>query len=185
MHSLRRRFALAAFALAFLSPGIRAATGDPARPDLTPVPHLDLPRYMGRWYVISHVPNFLEKDKVGTSDNYTLLPDGTLRDVFVFRRHSLAAPEEQWSGPGWITDRATNASWKVRLFWPFKAGYHVLELDPNYQWAVACTDSGKLFWILSRSPTLEEAVQREIKARLARRGLDPSQLEPVAQRAGP
>jgi apolipoprotein D and lipocalin family protein len=185
MLPLRSLPVLAVFVLTALSGGAHARGDDPASPNLTTVPHLDLPRYMGRWYVIAHVPNYLEKDKVGTSDNYTLLPDGTLRDVFVFRRNSLAAPEKQWSGPGWVTDRATNASWKVRLFWPFKAGYHVLELDPRYQGAVASTDSGKLFWILARTPALDEATQAEIHSRLARRGLDPSRLEAVPQLPAP
>jgi apolipoprotein D and lipocalin family protein len=149
--------------------------------DLSPVRHVDLPRYMGRWYVIFHVPNFLENGKVATSDNYTLLPDGTLRDVFKYRKHSFTEPEKQWSGRGWITDAVSNASWRMRLFWPFKAGYRILELDPNYLWAVASTDSGSLFWVLSRNPTLDEVNVRTIRARLAMRGLDPSKLEAVPQ----
>jgi len=158
-----------------------AVARDAPDPDLTTVRHVDLPRYMGRWYVIAHVPNFLERDKVGTSDNYTLLPDGTLRDVFVFRKQSLDGPEKEWSGPGWVTDPATNASWKVRLFWPFAAGYHILELDPNYGWAVASTDSGGLFWVLARTTRLDTATYQEIEERLRRRRLDPGKLELVPQ----
>jgi apolipoprotein D and lipocalin family protein len=154
---------------------------DSADPDLSPVSHVDLPRYMGRWYVIYHVPNFLEKGKVATADTYTLLPDGTLRDVFTFRKHTFDEPERQWSGKGWVIDSDTHALWKFRLFWPFKAGYRILELDPNYLWAVASTDSGSLFWVLSRAPTLDDVNVQTIRARLARRGLDPSKLEAVPQ----
>jgi apolipoprotein D and lipocalin family protein len=171
---------LAAFLLLASTLPLRAETGAP-EPDIRTVSHVDLPRYMGRWYVISHVPNFLERGKVATSDNYTLLPDGTLRDAFKFREHSFDAQEEEWSGPGWVTNPTTNASWKVRLFWPFKAGYLILELDPNYGWAVASSGSGKLFWVLARTRTLDQATYRDILERLRKRRLDPSRLELVPQ----
>ena len=29
------------------------------------VPHVDLPRFMGPWYVIASIPTFLEKDAYG------------------------------------------------------------------------------------------------------------------------
>jgi apolipoprotein D and lipocalin family protein len=161
---------------------LRAEVGSP-EPDLRTVSHVDLPRYMGRWYVIAHVPNFLERGKVATSATYTLLPDGTLRDVFRFRKGSVNAPQKEWSGPGWVTNPTTNASWKVRLFWPFKAVYLILELDPNYGWAVASSGSGKLFWVLARTRTLDQATYRDILERLRKRRLDPSQLELVPQPA--
>lgn len=177
------RWLLRVFALAAVSVHLRADSTfvDSADPDLSPVSHVDLPRYMGRWYVIYHVPNFMEKGKVATADTYTLLPDGTLRDVYTFRKHTFDGPERQWSGKGWVIDAETNALWKVRLFWPFKAGYRILELDPNYLWAVASTDSGSLFWVLSRTPTLDDVNVQTIRARLARRGLDPTKLEAVPQ----
>jgi apolipoprotein D and lipocalin family protein len=157
------------------------AEADFPDPDLRTVSHVDLPRYMGRWYVISHVPNFLERGKVATSDNYTLLADGTLRNVFKFREESFAAPEKEWSGPGWVTNPTTNASWKVRLFWPFKVGYLILELDPNYGWAVASSGTGSLFWVLSRTRTLDHTTYADILERLRRRRLDASRLELVPQ----
>lgn len=152
-----------------------------APPALHTVQHVDLDRYMGRWYVISHVPNFFEKDKVGTSDNYALRPDGRLDNVFVFRKGSLDAPEKSWKGIAWVTNTASNAEWKVRLFWPFTADYLLLELDPNYQWAVACNQDGKLFWVLARETSLPDNVYQEILTRIRHQGLDPSKLENVPQ----
>lgn len=174
-----RWFLAAALALAVSVP-LRAEMSS-SDPDIRTVSHVDLPRYMGKWYVIAHVPNFLENGKVATTDNYALLPDGTLSDVFKFRKDSFDKPEQEWSGPGWVTNPTTNASWKVRLFWPFKAGYLILELDPNYGWAVASTATGKLFWVLSRTPTLDKATYRDIEERLRKRRLDPNRLEPVPQ----
>ena len=138
---------------------------------------------MGRWYVIAHVPNFLEKNKVGTSDNYSLLPDGRIEDLFIFHKATLDTPEKFWHGFGRVVDKTTNAEWRMRMIWPIPFGYRVLELDPNYQWAVSSNESGKLFWILSRSPSLPDALYDTIVNRLMLRGLDVSKLEKVPQPA--
>jgi apolipoprotein D and lipocalin family protein len=152
-----------------------------AQPDLHTVEHVDLQRYMGRWNVISHTPNFFEKHKVGTSDNYTMDPDGTIHVVFLFRKDTITANQKSWKGTGQVVNTATNADWKVRMFWPFTAGYHILELDPDYQWVVATTDNGKLIWIMSRSTYLPEELYNSIVQKVAARGLDAGKLEKVQQ----
>src|ERR1700761_4014497 len=93
-----------------------------AVPGLQTVDHVDLSRYMGKWYVIAHVPNFLEKNKVGTSATYTLLPDGRIEDVFTFHKATLEAPEKSWHGTGHVFDKATNAVWRMRMIWPIPSG---------------------------------------------------------------
>src|SRR4051812_1899538 len=95
------------------------------------VEHVDLDRYMGRWYVISNIPNFFENGKVATSDNYARRPDGKLDNIFAFRKGSFDAPEKRWEGVAWVTNTSSNAEWKVRLFWPFTSEYQIIELDPN------------------------------------------------------
>jgi apolipoprotein D and lipocalin family protein len=152
-----------------------------AAPDLHTVNHVDLQRYMGKWNVISHTSNFFEKHKVATSDNYTMDPDGTIHVTFLFRRESIANKQKSWKGTGQVVNSATNADWKVRMFWPFTAGYHIIELDPDYQWVVATTDGGKLIWIMSRSTYVPEASYDSIVQRLTARGLDTRKLEKVQQ----
>lgn len=146
------------------------------------VANVDLDRYLGRWWVIANVPNFLENGKVGTADVYERRPDGRLTANYVFRRGSLDAPEQEWKGVAWVTKPATNAEWKVQLFWPFSADYHIVELDPDYAWAVVVSRGGKWMWVLARQPTLSEAVYRDILDRIGRQGLDASALVKVPQR---
>ena len=152
-----------------------------AAPDLHTVDHVDLSRYMGRWNVISHTPNLFEKHKVGTSDNYTMDADGTIHVVFLFRKDSIVNKVKSWKGTGHVVNTATNAEWKVRMFWPFTAGYHIIELDPDYQWVVATTDQGKLIWIMSRSTYMPEEQYNALVQKLAARGLDTGKLEKVQQ----
>jgi apolipoprotein D and lipocalin family protein len=158
-----------------------AVSAAAAAPSLQTVEHVDLSRYMGRWYVIAHVPNFLEKNKVGTSDTYSLLPDGRVEDIFTFHKATLEAPEKSWHGVGRVFDKTTNAEWRMRLVWPIPAGYRILELAPNYEWAVTSNETGRLFWILSRSPTISDSLYSTIVNRLMLRGLDTAKLEKVPQ----
>jgi len=160
------------------------ATADLKLP-LQTVPSVDLDRFMGRWNVISHVPNILEKGKVATADVYTRRPDGRIDNIFVFRKGSIDAPEKSWKGVAWVINPESNAEWKVRLFWPFTADYLILELDPDYAWAVVSNGDGGLVWVLAREASLPENVYQPILDRIHRRGLDVAKLEKVPQRLSP
>jgi apolipoprotein D and lipocalin family protein len=161
--------------------GVGCSTMSQSKPNLTTVSAVDLERYFGRWYVISHTPNFLEKGKVGTADNYARRPDGKLRADFSFRKKSLDAPEQEWKGIATIVNPTTNAEWTVQLLWPFSADYLILELDPEYRWAVVASRGGKWLWVLARETSLPPATYAEILKRIESRGLDAAHLELVPQ----
>ena len=55
----------------------------------------------------------------------------------------------------------------VPLVW---ADYWVIELDPDYQWAVVGSPSRKYLWILSRAPAMEMSLFKGILARARQRG---------------
>ena len=175
---------LSFLALALAALPVGCATANRSQP-LQTVPRVDLDRFMGRWNVISHVPNLLENGRVATADIYARRPDGRIDNIFVFRRRSLDAPEKRWNGVAWVTDPQSNARWKVRLFWPFTADYLILELDPDYGWAVVSNGGGDLVWVLARETSLPEDVYQAILERLRRQGLDVGTLEKVPQRPPP
>lgn len=156
---------------------------DTPKPNLATVSSVDIDRYLGRWHVIAYTPNFMENGKVGTADVYARRPDGKLDAIYVFRKGSLDAPEQEWKGVAKIVNPDTNAEWKVQLFWPLWADYRVLELDDDYRWAVVASRGGKWLWILARETTLPEATFTELQQRIAARGLDAQKLERVPQRA--
>jgi apolipoprotein D and lipocalin family protein len=176
--------------LRFLAPalmlwlGAGCATMPNATPNLAPVSSVDLDRYLGRWHVIAATPNFFEKGKVATADTYARREDGTLQANYSFRKGSLDAPEQEWKGVATIVNRETNAEWKVQLLWPFSADYLILELDPDYRWAVVASRGGKWLWILARDTTLPPATEEDLRQRITARGLDALRLDPVPQPVG-
>lgn len=151
------------------------------RPPLTTVPSVDLQRYQGTWYVIAHIPYWLEEGKVATADRYALRPDGRMDNIYVFRREHLDAPEEEWRGVAWVTDPASNARWKVRFWWPLSVEYLIIDLDPEYRWAVIGHSSRDYGWVLARERRLPADVYGGILQRLAAQGYDPQRFALVPQ----
>lgn len=159
-----------------------ALTGCATRPEPTrTVARVDLPRYLGNWYVIANVPYFLEKGKVASYDTYRMRADGRMDNIFTFRKESLTAPEHSWHGVAWVVNHESNAEWKVRFLWPFTATYLVLDLDPDYHWSVVGTPGRKLVWILARERHLDETTYAHILQRLAADGFEVNRLAKVPQ----
>jgi len=164
-----------------LALGAFAGCASPGLPPLRTVGHVDMDRYLGRWYVIANIPYFLENGKVASYDTYARRPDGKLDNLFTFRRGGLDAPEQSWHGTAWVTNTATNAEWKVRFIWPFSSTYLVLELDPDYRWAVVGTPGRGLLWILARERQMSAADYEHVLTLTERQGYDRTKIIRVPQ----
>lgn len=151
---------------------------------LQTVAHVDVPRYMGDWYVIANIPYFAEKGCFDSIESYALRSDGDIDNWFTCRKGSFAAPlKRKVTALASIRNKQTNATWRVRFFGLISVQYWVLDLDPDYQWAVVGHPSRKYGWILARSKTLAPATYAAILHRLALQGYDTSRFEKVPQRA--
>jgi len=150
-------------------------------PPLRPVPYVELDRYMGDWYVIANIPYFAEKGKVATIERYEAGPEGKIINTFIFRKKLFTAPEQQWHATATIVNHTTNAEWRVQFFWPIKLSYLVIDLDPNYRWAVVGHPSRNYFWILARDRQLSDEVYAGILERAAAQGYDSSKITKVPQ----
>lgn len=146
-----------------------------------PVRLLDLQRYAGQWHEIAHLPMYFQRqcvDKITAT--YSINPDNTIavknacrnRDGSMDKADGVARKTEGPAGalkvrfaPGWL-------SW---LPWVW-ADYWVIELDPDYQWAVVGSPSRKYLWILSRSPTMDEQLFQNLRSRAEQRGYPVNKL---------
>lgn len=147
------------------------------------VRHVEMHRYMGKWFVIAAVPYSLEKGNVATSDTYRELGDGTIEIVYTFRKGSLDAPEKTWEGTAKVVDAGSHATWKLRFFWLLTAEYRIIHLHPDYRWSVVTNGSGNLLWILARERHLPEHEYRDILKRIHKDGFDITKLQKVPQPA--
>ena len=157
---------------------------DPARGQVEAVPHVDLERYLGRWYEIATIPQSFQKGCVGVTAEYSLRPGGDIQVVNTCVRGTLDGEIRQVRGRARVVDKTSNAKLKVRFFWPFWGSYWIIALDPEYGWAVVGHPNRKYLWILSRSPQMDDALYRELLERIADQGYDLSKIERTLQRSG-
>ncbi|UCE84718.1 MAG: lipocalin family protein [Deltaproteobacteria bacterium] len=146
------------------------------------VPDVDLERYLGRWYEIASFPHRFQRGCVATAATYTLRDDGRIRVENQCRDGSFDAELRRAEGVAWLADpdRST-AKLKVQFFWPFRGDYWIIELDPDYRFAVVGHPSRNYLWILSRSRSMDAALYEDLVARAAAQGFDVSRLERTPQ----
>lgn len=153
--------------------------------ELDVVSSVDLSRYAGHWYEIARLPNRFERkcaDSVTAS--YALRPDGKV-DV-VNRCRKATGEYTTAKGKAKIVDKSTNAKLKVTFFWPFYGDYWILDLGPNYEYAVVGTPSREYLWILSRTPQIDEALYQQLLAEMEKKGFKTEQMirtsQPIKER---
>lgn len=158
-----------------------AACSTPQGPPLKTVKHVDVARYMGDWRVIANIPYFAERDCVDTVESYALRQDGRIDNWFTYRRPSWDEPQKKFTALAWVHDRTTNAEWRVRFFGLFTVPYLILDVAPDYRWAVVGHPSRNYGWIMARERTMPEKTYREILGRLAQQGYEVSRFVKVPQ----
>jgi len=153
-------------------------------PPLQTVQSVDLPRFMGSWYVIGTIPWVVEKNNVGTMDIYELRKDGKINIRYVFHKKSLEAPRREMRAVARVVDKKSNAEWAVRFIWPFEAPYLVIGLSQDYGSCIIGHPSRELVWIMSRRPTISDTEFGQALRDLAKNGYDPERIVRVSQKAG-
>jgi apolipoprotein D and lipocalin family protein len=142
---------------------------------LQTVAHVDLTRYLGRWYEIARYPMRFEKDCASdVTATYSQLSNGKIEVLNECRKADGQVKRSK--GTARVVDKTTNAKLKVTFFWPFSGNYWIIDLAPDYSYAVVGEPDRKYLWILSRSPQLTESVYGQIVTRVHELGYDPSLL---------
>lgn len=145
-------------------------------PPLQVVPYVDPARYVGKWYEIARYPTLFQANCAGSTAEYALLEDGRI-SVFNTCRAADGSTVSTISGVAEVVDPTTNA--KLRVSFPgvpFPGDYWIIDLDPNYEWAVVGDPSRLTLFILSRTPSLDEATLDSIFARLREQDYNPARL---------
>ncbi|MFW5744645.1 MAG: lipocalin family protein [bacterium] len=137
------------------------------------VPFVDLERYAGLWYQVARYPHSFQRRECAVSTaRYTLLDDGRVEV-----RNNCWADEaggtSRQSVRAFARPVDDSNSWlKVRFFRLFNADYLIIELDPDYRWAVVTSPDRNTLWILAREPALPEQTYESVVDLLVSRGFD-------------
>jgi apolipoprotein D and lipocalin family protein len=176
-----KRIVLAGCAVFVLAALVKAnrREGEPLRV----VPSIDPERYAGTWYEIARLPNRFQTKCAGdVAATYTPRSDGGL-DV-LNRCRKADGRLTSVKGRARVADRrGPNSKLKVRFapgylsFLPFVWGdYQVIDLAPDYSYAVVGEPGRRYLWVLSRAPRMDEETYARAVAGAAGQGFDVSRL---------
>jgi apolipoprotein D and lipocalin family protein len=150
-------------------------------PDLKVVSQLDLNRYLGKWYEMAAIPQFFQKNCVAATATYSLKDDDSIVVFNECRKKDLNGKIKSIKGKAWIPNPQEPAKLKVQFFWPFSGDYWVIDLGEHYEYAVVGNPTREYFWILSRTPKIDETLYEEILARARDQGYDTSKIMKTLQ----
>lgn len=167
---------VAALAVLTLSACGKPPVNREAKTPLTTESSVDLERYLGRWYEIARLPNSFEKNCEGVTADYWRLEEGEIGVLNSCRKNGPSGRLVMAKGRARVVYAATNSKLEVSFFAPFWGDYWILGLADDYSLSLVGEPSGRYLWILSRSPTIDDATKTEALARLTALGYDVSKL---------
>lgn len=112
----------------------------------------ELTKYLGTWYEIARFDHPFERGLQGVTATYSLKPDGKIKVLNQGYKNSLHGKLNKAVGKAKLTSPETPRNLLVSFFWIFYAPYNILELDPDYRYALIGSSSSNYLWILSRTP---------------------------------
>tara|TARA_B110000459_G_scaffold69783_1_gene78426 strand:- start:413 stop:931 length:519 start_codon:yes stop_codon:yes gene_type:complete len=141
-----------------------------------PVQDFDLNRYLGKWYEIARLDHSFEEGLDNVTAVYSLRDDG---GVNVVNRGFLSKDKvyQEALGRAYFVSDSDEGYLKVSFFRPFYASYVIFELDQDgYQYAFVSGPDTSFLWLLSRTPTVEQALLDHFIETSASLGFDTEEL---------
>ena len=143
--------------------------------------HVDLDRFMGKWYVIANIPTLIEKDAFNAIESYSLNEDGTVATTFRFREGSSTGEEKTYHPTGYVLDDQSNAIWEMQFVWPFKADYRIVFVAEDYSQTIIGRNKRDYIWIMARTPQISEDNYQQLLTKASEQGYDISKIQKVPQ----
>jgi len=169
--SVHRMRSLTVVALLTLLSACVSSQHDHQLSPLQTVAHVDLDRYVGLWYEIGRYPNSFQKGCRDSTAVYTVRSDGKI-DVINSCRNEQDGSLREAKGRAWVVDKNSNARLKVSFFWPFRGDYWIIDLGPEYEYAIVGTPNRRYLWILSRTPEMHPEILEKIIQNVEKQGFD-------------
>eukprot|EP01016_Furgasonia_blochmanni_P052163 TRINITY_DN828_c0_g1_i10.p1 TRINITY_DN828_c0_g1~~TRINITY_DN828_c0_g1_i10.p1 ORF type:complete len:229 (-),score=65.98 TRINITY_DN828_c0_g1_i10:184-786(-) len=140
--------------------------------ELLTATRVDVPKYMGEWHEIARLPYFFERDCQCAKATYTLNKDGTVK---VLNECNWNGGHISIEGKAWAVD-ATNTKLKVSFQPLWAADYWIIDLDPNYQWAIVGEPWRNFLFILARNPKIDTKKVEQLIGLANHKGFDTRNL---------
>lgn len=152
----------------------------PVATDATRAP-IDLQRFMGTWYVIGRVPNPIERGHVASVNEFSLRGDQKVSITYRYR-NGFSEPLQQLSVRASVDQDSGNHNWRTWFYKIVPTHTRVLEVAPDYSWAMLGYPGREMAWIFARKPDMDKDLYKELATRLRDEyGVNTDKLKRVPQ----
>jgi apolipoprotein D and lipocalin family protein len=142
--------------------------------------NVDLARFQGSWFEIAKLPRATQADCVGTTAFYELESNGKMLVTNQCRLGSFSGVERKVTASARVPDPSVPAKLSVD-FGGFYGDYWIIDLAPDYSYAVVGHPTRQYLWVLARGTSLEAPTLNGILSRASDKGFDVSRLEYTLQ----
>jgi len=158
-----------------LSMSLLACSTTPSVPVPT-VTSVDLPRFMGDWYVVATIPTWIEQEALNPLEQYALNADGSVATTFSYRRN-IGDKMRSMRMTGFVKGDGSNAIWAMQPFWPVRAEYLVVFLDETYEYTIVGRTKRDYLWVMARQPNIDAGKLGELVEVAVDMGYDRSKIK--------
>ncbi|HVW95643.1 MAG TPA: lipocalin family protein [Mucilaginibacter sp.] len=139
------------------------------------VDHVDLHRFSGTWYSLYSIPTMFDRGSRHTTTHYTLNKDGYY-DVVTTCIKNEKGDTRSVKSKIFPDDDTPEGEMKAQFIWPIKIDYWVIDLAPDYSWAVVGHPDHRFLFIMSRKPEMDEKLHDQIVAKCKAMGYPVQEL---------
>lgn len=107
---------------------------------------------MGTWYVIGRVPNFIERGHVASVNEYELRDTHKVGITYRYR-DGFGEPLQEVRARASVDPDSGNHGWRTWFYRVVPTHSRVLEVAPDYSWALIGYPGREMAWIFSRTRT--------------------------------
>jgi apolipoprotein D and lipocalin family protein len=138
--------------------------------------HVDIARYIGKWYAVESLPQFFTRKCIAQSAEYDILNESAISvHNICYKKNGKTS---DISGKAVVKDPATNARLEVtfdsfftKLF-RVKGEYVIIKLSEGYDTVLIGSTDRKSLWIMSRTPSIDPDTLKEFKDFAGKLGFD-------------
>lgn len=147
---------------------------------LTTADHVDVSRYVGKWFAHYSLPQFFTRNCKAQTAEYEVID---VKTISVLNTCLKKKGHNTIEGQAVVTNSKTNAELEVTFNSFFtrllrvKGDYNIMKLDSNYEYVLVGSANRKSLWLMSRSSVaIPEFIVDEYLELAKKEGFDTSKL---------
>lgn len=153
-----------------------------SHPPLPTPDKVDLPRFMGAWFVHGYTPILVDGDAHNAVEHYFLNEANEVETTYQFRDGGFDGELKTFTPKGFPEEAdPSGARWQMQFIWPFKADYVIVYLSDDGQQTIIGHPNRKYAWIMDRSTEIEDESYKVLLKKLENMGYDTAKIQRLPQ----